>query len=118
MSSKLICETLGSGNRTFVIRDYVKQALCLLIFLCLSVRAEDDLRSRYNLTPLPPIPYPVNNTYNPDRVELGRLLFFDPILGGEKDVACGTCHLPKFGMADGRRLAAGTSGHGLGPIEF
>ena len=115
MSSKLICETLGSGNRSFVIRDYLKHALWLLIFSCLSVRAEDDLRSRYNLTPLPPIPYPVNNTYNPDRVELGRLLFFDPILGGEKDVACGTCHLPKFGMADGRRLAAGTSGHGFGP---
>ena len=115
MSSKLICETLGSGNRSFVIRDYLKHALWLLIFSCLSVRAEDDLRSRYNLTPLPPIPYPVNNMYNPDRVELGRLLFFDPILGGEKDVACGTCHLPKFGMADGRRLAAGTSGHGFGP---
>ena len=48
-------------------------------------------------------PYPVDNQYNPDRVELGRLLFFDPILGGEMDTGCGTCHLPSFGMADGRQ---------------
>jgi cytochrome c peroxidase len=77
--------------------------------------AQDDLRQRYGLMPLPPIPYPENNQYNPDRVELGRLLFFDPILGGEKDTGCGTCHLPKFGMADGRQLGAGASGKGFGP---
>jgi|GEM_PF-602362 len=94
-----------------------KNIISLLSFvvLCTAVSAQEDLRERYGLRPLPPIPYPENNQFNPDRVELGRLLFFDPILSGEKDTGCGTCHLPKFGMADGRQLGAGTSGKGFGP---
>jgi len=111
----LTSQIIHNRGYGFRVKSCMMTIFFLFIVYCLSVEAEDDLRSRYNLRPLPPIPYPVNNTYNPDRVELGRLLFFDPILGGEKDVACGTCHLPKFGMADGRRLAAGTSGHGFGP---
>lgn len=47
--------------------------------------------------------------------ELGRLLFWDPILSGELDVACATCHHPDFGYADGRRLPIGVGGEGLGP---
>src|SRR5687767_5288721 len=48
-------------------------------------------------------------------VELGRLLFWDPILSGEKDTACATCHHPDFAYADGRDLARGTGSVGLGP---
>ncbi|MGY8822583.1 MAG: cytochrome c peroxidase [Candidatus Latescibacterota bacterium] len=94
-----------------------KNIISLLSFvvLCTAVSAQEDLRERYGLRPLPPIPYPQNNQFNPERIELGRLLFFDPILSGEKDTGCGTCHLPKFGMADGRQLGAGTSGKGFGP---
>ena len=89
--------------------------LALLLAVADASAQDGDLRQRFGLQPLPPVPYPENNPYNPDRVELGRLLFFDPVLSGERDVACGTCHLPTFGMADGRQLAAGTSGRGLGP---
>jgi len=82
----------------------------------------------FQLTPVPNIPYPPYNSYQAERVELGRLLFFDPILGGESapwvksargldpyryranDVACGTCHVPRFGFADGRRAGAGVGG--------
>lgn len=28
--------------------------------------------------------------------ELGRLLFWDPILSGSRDTACATCHHPDF----------------------
>lgn len=37
-------------------------------------------------------PAPADNPSTPERVELGRLLFWDPILSGQKDVACATCH--------------------------
>lgn len=50
-----------------------------------------------------------------DKVELGRLLFWDPILSGEKDVSCATCHHPDFGYADGRDLSLGVGAVGLGP---
>ena len=47
--------------------------------------------------------------------ELGRLLFWDPILSGDKDVACATCHHPDFAYADGRELSLGAGSVGLGP---
>lgn len=50
-------------------------------------------------------------------VELGRLLFWDPILSGDMDIACATCHLPEFGYSDGRARSAGTSGQGTGPAR-
>ncbi|MEM7535597.1 MAG: cytochrome c peroxidase [Chloroflexota bacterium] len=47
--------------------------------------------------------------------QLGQSLFFDPILSGDQNIACATCHHPAFAMADGRVLPIGTGGHGLGP---
>ena len=49
--------------------------------------------------------------------ELGRLLFWDPILSGGKDVACATCHHPDFAYADGRDLSLGPGSVGLGPAR-
>ena len=60
---------------------------------------------------------PADNPTTPERVELGRLLFWDPILSGQKDVACATCHHPAFGYSDGLDLSIGASGAGLGPAR-
>jgi len=78
----------------------------------------EDLRVRFNLQTLGPIPYPPDNPPRQERIALGRMLFFDPILGGERDVACGTCHHPAFGFADSRQFGAGVSGQGLGPSRL
>ena len=75
----------------------------------------DDMRVRFNLQTLGPIPYPPDNPPRQERIALGRLLFYDPLLGGEMDVACGTCHHPDFAFADRRQFGAGVSGAGLGP---
>ena len=58
-------------------------------------------------------PAPADNPTTRLRVELGRLLFWDPILSGSGDVACATCHHPDFGYADGRDLPIGVGGTGL-----
>ncbi|MDA1155615.1 MAG: cytochrome-c peroxidase, partial [Proteobacteria bacterium] len=47
--------------------------------------------------------------------ELGQLLFYDPILSGNRDVSCATCHHPAFGTSDGLSLGLGDGGMGLGP---
>jgi cytochrome c peroxidase len=60
---------------------------------------------------------PVDNPTTPDRVALGRLLFWDPILSGDKDVACATCHHPALGYSDGLDLSIGVQGVGLGPAR-
>ena len=49
--------------------------------------------------------------------ELGRLLFWDPILSGDRDVACASCHHPDFAYADGRPLSLGPGSVGLGPAR-
>src|ERR687892_1066346 len=71
---------------------------------------DDDLVARFGLQPLPPMVFPADNPPDGARIALGRLLFFDPILSGDKDVACATCHLPEFAMADRRDLPAGPPG--------
>ncbi|WP_299730628.1 cytochrome c peroxidase [uncultured Tateyamaria sp.] len=48
-------------------------------------------------------------------VELGRNLFFDPILSGNRNISCGTCHDPAFGSGDGLALGIGEGGFGAGP---
>ena len=40
--------------------------------------------------------------------DLGRSLFFDKILSGNRDVSCATCHDPLAQSGDGRSLAIGT----------
>ncbi len=45
------------------------------------------------------------------KVELGQALFFDPVLGGNRDVSCSTCHHPQTGTADGRSRAVGTQAY-------
>ena len=52
---------------------------------------------------------------NAVEAKLGRLLFYDPILSGNKTVACATCHHPDFGTSDGVSLSIGDGGIGLGP---
>lgn len=47
--------------------------------------------------------------------KLGQLLFYDPILSGNRNIACATCHHPNFATGDGVALAIGEGGVGLGP---
>ena len=55
---------------------------------------------------------PADNPGTPERVALGRLLFWDPVLSGQKDVACATCHHPAFGYTDGLDLSIGQTASG------
>lgn len=43
-------------------------------------------------------------------IELGRRLFFDPILSADGQVSCASCHSPSRGYADGRRTPLGVGG--------
>ncbi|MFT7595717.1 MAG: cytochrome c peroxidase [Paracoccaceae bacterium] len=51
---------------------------------------------------------------DPAQARLGQLLFYDPILSGNKTVSCATCHHPRFGTSDGLSLGMGDGGIGLG----
>lgn len=65
------------------------------------------------------VPRPVEDSdfapVNMDEARLGQLLFYDPILSGNRNIACATCHHPSLGTADGVSLSIGEGGLGLGP---
>lgn len=56
------------------------------------------------------IPFPDDNPYTSAKADLGRRLFFDPILSGDNNRACVSCHSPDLGWSDGRPRAATLSG--------
>ena len=73
--------------------------------------------AKLNLESIPSVVHPPNNASTTEKIDLGRLLFWDPIISGEKDVACATCHHPDFAYGDGLDLPIGVRGIGLGPFR-
>lgn len=59
-------------------------------------------------------PLDLGPTPDPAKVKLGEALFFDPILSGNQDISCATCHHPTLNTGDGLALSVGTGGKGLG----
>ena len=45
-----------------------------------------------------------------NKQELGKLLFFDPILSGDRTVSCASCHKPQFAFADTSSTSLGVGG--------
>lgn len=59
-------------------------------------------------------PMPADNLSTPARVELGKVLFFDPRLSGNGAISCATCHNPALGWSDGLKTAIGWGDQVLG----
>ena len=57
------------------------------------------------LAPLGPVPVPKDNPMTPEKIELGRMLFFDPRLAGDSSMACAKCHAPDKGWTNGLQLS-------------
>jgi cytochrome c peroxidase len=60
------------------------------------------------------VPHPPDNPTSEEKVTLGRLLFYDPILSGNMDVACATCHQAEFNYAEFLETSIGVNGAGNG----
>lgn len=58
----------------------------------------------------PALVAPEDNLPTRERVELGRLLFYDGRLSRTEDVACSSCHLQANAFADPNRLSLGVDG--------
>ncbi|MEZ5911279.1 MAG: cytochrome c peroxidase [Paracoccaceae bacterium] len=64
---------------------------------------------------VPSWPEPVYRQASETEVTLGQRLFYDPILSGNRNISCATCHHPRFATSDGLSLGMGEGGIGLGP---
>ena len=48
--------------------------------------------------------------FSPQQIDLGRLLFFDPLLSADQSVSCASCHNPSQGFSDGLGRSVGIQG--------
>jgi cytochrome c peroxidase len=53
---------------------------------------------------------PHRDGFSPQQIDLGRYLFFDPILSADKTISCASCHQPDKGFADGQAVSIGADG--------
>jgi len=68
-----------------------------------------DYRNRFE--PLPYFPeIPADNTLTPEKVELGKMMFFEPRISSSGVISCATCHNPALGWSDRIPRATGHDG--------
>lgn len=49
----------------------------------------------------------IRDGFSPQEIDLGRYLFFDPVLSGDGTMSCASCHDPSKGFSDGRATSLG-----------
>lgn len=59
---------------------------------------------------LPPLKIPADNPMTPEKVALGKQLFFDKRLSIDNTISCASCHDPKKGWSNGDQFATGVGG--------
>ncbi|HEY4304879.1 MAG TPA: cytochrome c peroxidase [Gemmatimonadaceae bacterium] len=69
-----------------------------------------QLTAGRGVVPLPRRPHVRN-----ELAQLGQALAFDPILSGNRNISCMTCHMPQEATGDGKSLSVGEGGMGFGP---
>jgi cytochrome c peroxidase len=95
---------MNGGVRDFMILSLACAAvtvLCATIALSQTKIEKSAFRFPANM------PTPANNRVTPARVELGKMLFFDPRLSGSNWISCATCHNPALDWSDGLPTAIG-----------
>jgi len=53
----------------------------------------------------------IRDGFTPAQIDLGRYLFFDPVLSADNSVACASCHSPDHAFSDAKPRSRGISGH-------
>lgn len=85
--------------------------LCCIIALSGCSKSSSSSQYEWLLAPnLPPPEVPSDNPITPAKVALGRALFYEPALSGNRAMSCSTCHQPALAFSDGRERSSGATG--------
>jgi cytochrome c peroxidase len=82
----------------------------LVILMAAPAAAADPLRDQVKdiFEPIPETPpAQPGNPSTPEKIALGKMLYFDPRLSESHNISCGTCHIIGMGGADGRSVSIG-----------
>ena len=94
-------------------RSVLTGVLAAIVALAAASASADDLmkKAQENFKPIPSIvPAVRDNAVTHDKVDLGKLLFFDPRLSVNESVSCNTCHNLANGGVDAGPTSAGHGG--------
>jgi len=58
----------------------------------------------------PAVLHPSDNAFSEERLALGKLLFYDPILSVDSSISCGSCHKQEFAFGDNNSVSKGVEG--------
>lgn len=81
------------------VRRMLITALALTVLLLPAGRAAAG-----HLEPFDTMPSQPSNPGTEEKVELGKMLFFDRRLSGDGTMSCATCHIPDLGFGDGQAI--------------
>ncbi len=84
----------------------IQRVLVFIIILSYSVTPVAKVEAIV-YEPVPEMTFPESNPWSQEKEELGRKLFFDPILSEDNTISCSSCHLPKKSWTDGLPQSVG-----------
>ena len=64
----------------------------------------------FNTNSLPEPNLPLDNPLTVEKIALGRMLFFDPLLSQDGTISCSSCHIQEDGFSDSRQFSEGVGG--------
>jgi cytochrome c peroxidase len=112
----MLCGTAASAGDKIHLRDSCPPSFdqsadgtCMLVSLYALYQADPGQGGMR--VPLPAL----RNRFTAAQADLGRYLFFDPLLSKDHTLSCAHCHHPAFGFSDGRSTSMGVGGVGIGP---
>jgi len=90
----------------------------LIVFLqsgCETEEITDPFQEEYIIEvpdhfPDPGFYLPEDNPMTVGKVELGKMLFFDPVLSRDSSISCASCHLPEHSFSAPKRSSFGAEG--------
>jgi len=80
----------------------ISSVLCVLISCQAAEDTEPLLLPELMEIPkgFPEVPFPEDNLFTEARWELGKKLFYDPVLSFDKTISCASCHKPALAFSD------------------
>lgn len=95
-------------------RSLLVIGIMLLLWSCESVEPEPAEMSFPDLMELPEgfpaVPESEGNAFSKARWELGKKLFFDPIMSVDSSISCASCHAPDLAFSDDKAVSLGVEG--------
>ncbi len=86
-------------------KDCGQAAMTTCVFFILILFAFPVFSFAGHLEPFKSVPIPKQNPQTPDKIELGKKLFFDRRLSGDGTMSCATCHMPELAFTDGQDIS-------------